>query len=872
MKPVTEMLDGFTLDTPVPLEWLAWIVGGMGLVFFWHMFRQARAARRSWLLPFLWLLRMGAVIALAAMVTGPSKTQTERQTTRQAVTILVDTSGSMSRQEPPEHSLEWEKPREQDATAGALHAAIFHLQSLERLPVHQLGSHLGIERLNDAATALHAAALHDEAKALQSLATEFDQARSVVMQEARNAVSQTLTSVRAAVAKILLFAPPVALVSSNVNESGVRRLARVADWLEQGEKSWIEECRKTFDVSVVDAGTRAQWRERTLENGPQSTDLAALLDEAGRAATLSHSRAVVLVSDGAHNAARSPEEAAARLRGLPVVWVPIGARLANEAKDLALAQVTAPRSVLLHGTIEIEPRLSAAGCEGENVDIVLREGDREVDRQQVRIVNGTAEKSVVFHWKPPGLGAHKLSVEAVPLKGETFTDNNHQALPIEVLDDRLRLIVADREPRWETRYLLNLLKRDERMAFSTMLAAPQWSPVGKELPRPSLPTTVDAWAQNRVIILGDVRPDMLDAARQEALSLAVVERGCTLILVAGSEAMPAAFAGQKLEPLLPVTHSPVAKEMGFAVHVSEEGKTMPVTQLADSPDATDALWQRTTKKLPLFNYTPWSVPKPQATVLLTAESLEDDGTAVKRAFLSFHDVGKGRVVFLAAPASWHLRYAEGDSYHFRFWSQLIHWAVSRDMETGSRCVQLALEDGVTTLKQDAPAKVLLTMRDLLGEPVGGATSQAVVQQHGKEVKTAPFEEDPAHPGRYSATFASLPVGALTVTARGDQLSDLLKRDNRQGTVELALNVAPTDNREQREALSDITQLRRLAAASEGALLPPYAVPAMLQNLGLRPSIVEHETRLPLWNEWRWLWLVLGLLALEWSLRRFAGVL
>lgn len=60
-------------------------------------------------------------------------------------------------------------------------------------------------------------------------------------------------------------------------------------------------------------------------------------------------------------------------------------------------------------------------------------------------------------------------MEAVPLKNEITVINNRQESGIDILDDTLRVMLADREPRWETRYLLNLLKRDQRMEFRSLL-------------------------------------------------------------------------------------------------------------------------------------------------------------------------------------------------------------------------------------------------------------------------------------------------------------------------------------------------------------------------------------------------------------------
>ena len=886
--PPTPFDPTITLDAPLPLSWLVLIVAATALIFLWHTLRQWRAAKRAWLLPVLWLLRVLAVTALAAMVAGPSLTKTNQQIARQSVTILVDSSGSMSLREAESHTAEWAKPRAMDVALGSMTAALFQLQALEKLPAQQLTQRLGIEHVGDAATALNAALAGPgvaELTQLQPLVARLNQlngdlaaGRSVVLGEARSTLAETLKTLRALLPK--LQPTPAPGLAQDDKAPTQRRLQRIAQWLIEAEATWLAQCRKDFDVEVIDVGenaaaltpeTLAVWPKREPSQGSQHTDIASLMDEAGRAATLRRSRAIVVVTDGAHNTERDATEAAARLRGLPTILVPIGASLALEQKDLALTQVAAPRSVFLHDTIQIEPQLAATGFDGKSVDVVLKDGGIEFDRQQVRVQNGSAERALVFQWKPASLGAHALTIEVLPLPGDTFLDNNKRTLPIEVQDDSLRLIIADSEPRWETRYLLNLLKRDERMSFTTLLASPLFKADGKTLLNPkTLPASIAEWAQYRIAILGDVGPEQLSAQSQASLVQFITERGGTLIVIAGSDAMPAAYAGQPLATLLPVTAAPVPVGAGFGVRLGASGRRFPLTQLADSAEATDALWQGISSKLPIFNLSPYSVAKPQATVLLEAALITPGIDSVKRSFLSYQDVGKGRVVFLAAPASWHLRYTEGDAFHYRFWGQLIHWAVARDMETGSRCVRLSASR--PSLKQDESVKIALILQDLLGQPRTGAASEAVVTAREKELKTVPFVEDPATPGTYHATLADLPLGSVNITARGQQVSELFKLEDRQGSAGLTLNVTPTDNREQRELLRDQALLTRLAQASSGALLPPYAVPSTLLHLGLRPTITETSSSQPLWDEWPLLLGLLALLTLEWSLRRVAGVL
>jgi|GEM_PF-3497862 len=883
MKPLRDLIESFTWNPPVPLSWLAGIVIGAALLLALTAWREWRAAKRPLLLPLLWLLRVATLTVIALALAGPSRKLTQRETTRQSVSIIIDASGSMSLSDPDGFVPEWSDPQTVDAARGTLAAARHHLRRLEALPPAQWHSSAAADRLRDAADALRAVRMsaapqpfEESAARLKAAATALTDGQAIIVHD----LLHEITSVREETERILTSLNPAPVDATNAPEGASRpRLARISAWLESAEKSWLEECRKEFDVTITAMGdvavpagksVRESWRERQPADGPQVTDLAAALDEAAREAGLGRTRAVVLVTDGCHNAVVPVEEAAARLRGLPLILVPAGAVASRRRQDLDLLYAAAPASAYLHDTIRIEAVINGAGCEGATTDVVLREGDKEIDRRSVRIKDGAADPKVEFEWKPDRIGRHTLKVEVKPLKDEVSLANNSQEAGIEVLDDTLRVLLADREPRWETRYLLNLLKRDRRMEFQTLLFAPAHSAAEGARPAPpAFPYHLDEWARNRIVLLGDVTPAQLTPDHQRMLVDYVTKRGGTLILMAGSEAMPAAFAGQPLASLLPVTGRRIDSAQSFHVSLTEAARELDGMRLAESADRTEAVWTAATQKLPLIELSAFSVAKPQAHVLLKAKPV-GGAAGDARDFLTWQNAGRGRVIFFASPETWHLRYLAGDRWHYRFWGQLLHWAVARDLAGGSRCVHLALDRD--RAPQDAPVHVRLRLEDLTGRPVSAAVSRAVVRLSNGTEKSTALTEDSQAPGNYQGLLTGVPTGPCRVAAEGPEIDRLLKEEGRQGKIDAPLFIDPPENREARNVLCDAGQIRRMAAAGEGWVLPPGAVPHALRKLGLRASVSEETALTPLWNEWPWLWLILGLLTVEWILRKPAGLL
>jgi len=64
-------------------------------------------------------------------------------------------------------------------------------------------------------------------------------------------------------------------------------------------------------------------------------------------------------------------------------------------------------------------------------------------------------------------------------------------------------------------------------------------------------------------------------------------------------------------------------------------------------------------------------------------------------------------------------------------------------------------------------------------------------------------------------------------------------------------------------------LQQIADASGGALLPPASVPNALAHLDAVPDVQQSViSRQPVWNRWRYLWIFMAALTIEWLARRY----
>jgi hypothetical protein len=226
-------------------------------------------------------------------------------------------------------------------------------------------------------------------------------------------------------------------------------------------------------------------------------------------------------------------------------------------------------------------------------------------------------------------------------------------------------------------------------------------------------------------------------------------------------------------------------------------------------------------------------------------------------------------VYLSAPVTYQLRYRQGDTFHHRFWGQLLRWTVARDLGEGSRTVRLSTDK--SRYEQGEPAQASVRLRQLDGQPVTGASLQLSAVHEGKVAQEIPLREDVGRPGLYNGVLEQLPVGPIKLQVAGDRIKGLLALEKYERPIETTIHIDPSGMVELRHPLCNLPLLREIADASGGMIVPPTGLPAALKQLNLDPEVLENVTRRPLWNRWDLLAVFIGCLALEWSLRKFLGL-
>jgi hypothetical protein len=690
--------------------------------------------------------------------------------------------------------------------------------------------------------------------------------------------------------------------SAFAQDSKISRAEKIDTFLTVAEQSWLRDIRKKATVTRYEfgdkliplgsapwvgrapAGTKLPSEGRSPRAAPSAggasvpashplasaTDIANALQQIALDATTQPLEAAILITDGGHNSGRDPRELAPSLAGTTLHVVPIGNT--KMQRDVILHHTHAPKAVLQNDVVVIDSIITAYDCQKEQLQIELLDNNTVVDRQTVNVTTEVFDTRVQLRWKAALLGKHSLGFRVAPVKEERTDENNAAKADVHVMESKIRVLVADNFPRWETRYLLNLFKRDDRVEFDQLLFEPQ--PASGHGVRTAFPSTLEEWTRYRVVILGDVLPAQFTPDHQKLLREYITEAGGNLIIVAGRDAMPGAYFQQPIGPLIPVEAGSRAlpDNHPFYLHLTDEGSMTLATQISENPGTSERVWREMSERAPIYALSEFSKPKPTTHSLIWASANKngfDPSHEYTRAFLAWHYVGAGRVVYLAAPVTYQLRYRQGDTFHHRFWGQLLRWAVARDLAEGSQTVRISTDK--SRYDQGEPVQVSVRLAQLDGRGVGGAAVHVSALQENKLIQEIPLREDVARPGTYEGMLPQLPNGPVKLQPVGDRIKELLAAENYRRPIETTINIDPSGMLELRHPLCNLPLLREIADASGGMLLPPTGLKAALQQLNLEPEVLENVKKQPLWNRWDLFWLFIACLTLEWAGRKWLGL-
>ena len=734
----------------------------------------------------------------------------------------------------------------------------------------------------------------------------------------REEIDHLLQETRQAVARQVLLAAPsqpeaqardragkACLLDELARDHSLRLVLVAAKPRPTDPRQWRSSALAEDEAEVDGTMSTADWRK--------ATDLAAAIQQVQREIPADQFAGVLVVSDGRHNHG-SPVEPVARelgLHGVPIASIVIGS--AAPRRDAALADVRAPETVFLGDKVHLNAAVKATGCRGQPVVLKLVYGGKTIEEKTIQVADDDFRATVPLVHEPKEVGIHAYRIELQPPVGDVFPGNKKVDCQVAVTDGRIKLLLVDDRPRWEFRYLRNLFAgRDKTVQLQWVLLHPdQLSGSGKPARVPASaarhygefeatmpPETAEDWLKFEVVVLGDLPPETLDEATLGVLKKFVGQQGGTLVVVAGPNFMPHAFADSPLAELLPANFAKASgpqiesPEPAYRLRLTREGTTHPIMSQRTNPTENLAIWN----SLPPLD---WRHPvlevKPGATVLAYAEPVDleelDSAAPVgvqaaaataaeidpaklqlqkKNPLIVLQQYGAGNVLLLNFDRTWRLRYRVGDPYHHRFWTQVLRWATAAKLSAGTPHVRLGT--GRLRYQGDEPVVVRAQLLDEESNPVSGGDVQARVYLDDQLVMKKHLASIADSRGLYQGDLGAMhTAGTYRVELTGSSVDTLRALDDTE-SVKTEFLVTPVERTSELVELSADWKIpREMAELSGGRAVGPADARSLLDVFQSGSRDVREEKFIPLWDSWPLLTLILAAACGEWVLRKKAGL-
>ncbi|MFH1377913.1 MAG: hypothetical protein ABIH86_04100 [Planctomycetota bacterium] len=440
-----------------------------------------------------------------------------------------------------------------------------------------------------------------------------------------------------------------------------------------------------------------------------ATGIRALLERV--AATNSQLDYVIVFSDGQDIGSRADRDRALqdiRQIGAESFFVPVG--VSRRPQDLRIVSVETDAEITSNKQY-MTIRVFVGGSDIDDADatlpvvVELRDSNNEpVSASAIATIASGAERpglpsvgdiasrvvEIIFTVKPPDRTIdengnpvnHRWSAVVETPAGliETHRENNTKAFQFTVRDRKLRILYAEgiSNPRWEYRYLKNILKRDSGIVADILMARADgswlWDGSPSKPPCNAFPDTLDAMtASYDIIILGDIPPDRFTDAQIDAMEAFVGINGGGLILLAGPRGAYSAWKDTALARALPVIlpdRVPPAGDpltVGYRIVLTQAGETADWLKLSADPEKNKRLIESFPE---LFWFArPVRARAIAQPLIVHPTEVGDDGAP--HPLLVKWTYHRGQTMFIGFDELWRLRYGYGDYYHTKLWLNIL---------------------------------------------------------------------------------------------------------------------------------------------------------------------------------------------------------
>ncbi len=173
---------------------------------------------------------------------------------------------------------------------------------------------------------------------------------------------------------------------------------------------------------------------------------------------------VTVISDGVITDGANPLFAAEKLN-IPVFTIGVGD--SSKRKDVEIRNVLFNEYIYAETPTTIVATISNNDFAGEEINVSLYEQNILVEQKRL-VLSSEGIQNVEFEYKPSSGGEKKLTLVASNLKGEFTPANNKKVFYVNVLDNKINILLLAGSPSPDISFIKNSLKTDENFKVNSL--------------------------------------------------------------------------------------------------------------------------------------------------------------------------------------------------------------------------------------------------------------------------------------------------------------------------------------------------------------------------------------------------------------------
>ncbi len=627
----------------------------------------------------------------------------------------------------------------------------------------------------------------------------------------------------------------------------------------ESNKEYFDQLKKDFQVDtyfVSDGIEKVSSRLKDYQANRPYTDYRRVLEELNKIYENKSLQGVFLFSDGADLTQEPGEISPDILKSLTRINGPVHTLQAgsnDQFRDLALESVSAPDFGFVQQPVRLSLTVFSSELGNRNVPLVLKEGDRILVSKIIEIREDQKEYKVDLQFTPRKIGKRIYTLNLPRFAEESILTNNQKEFEVDVARDRIRILHLNGRPSWDSRYLREVLANNPRVDLLSFFILRNMgddvvAPTSELslIPFPSNLLFDDYLSSFDLIIFQNFKYEPFIDKKYLSNIRKYVEKGGAFLMVGGELSFQGgSYSHTPIEDILPVSFKDVETrfiDKEFRPKISGDFSNHPILRL--EKEFNEEVWSSLP---PLHGANLGLVANKDAYVLLKNES--------ESPILVAGEFGEGRTALLATDSVWSWGFGgAGGRYFHRFWNNVIDWLIA---EPETR--RLQLESDKERYREEEQVLIKFKLLKENYQPAENITGKLTLSSRSGEVIAKELKTDklggqvfpfiPEQSGFYEAVIEI------------------------EGLQEKIMFSVLKDNAEFEKPLVNDFVLKKIAQVSGGQykVLDGTNDLSALQFENPEIKVKSHSRSFSLWENWWAYGLVVGVLVMDWWLRRKAGL-